>query len=480
MKYFQNKVIFLLLVLVLFQTSISAENKIEKIDRFVKHYADQGFLNGAVLIAENGKVIYKSAYGTANYEWNIPHQVDGIFQIYSVSKQFTSLIMLQLVQEDKVDLNDPITKYLNYYRKDTGDRIKIHHILSHAHGIAMPDWNLIPASLNIPLDEFVKTYLSGDLMFEPGSDSHYGSVGRGHVLAAAVIEKVTGQSFETVLHERVLKPLGMNQTGIFRHHEILPKYVESYRKRGNVVTKRIDRHPSQKMGASSMFSTLDDLFLWDRALYSEKLLSKHFIDKMYTPYIPMSGMFYGCGVHISSMKVDHTEKKLIWHTGGGVNMICRSIEDEHTVIFLNNIWTDLSLYQASLEILKILYDQPFELVKMHIYDPLRQVVENQGIDEAIAYYRKLKSNSPDYYILHENELNILGYFLLRNDHISDAIQIFELNVTEYPESGNVYDSLGEAYMKNGQTKLAIQNYKKSLELNPENTNAVEMLKNLKK
>lgn len=480
MKYTKMKMIaFFLIFCIAPQSSVLAENKVEKIDRFITHYVEKGFLNGTVLVAENGKAIYKKAYGIANREWDIPHQIDGVFQIYSMSKQFTSLVMLQLAQEGKVNLYDPITKYLDYYRKDTGDQIKIHHILTHSHGIAIPDWDAIPASLDIPLDEFVKTYLSGDLMFEPGSDSHYGTVGRGHVVAAAVIEKVTGKSFATVLKERILEPLGMNETGIFEYHEILPRYVGSYRKIGNLITKRIDRHSSQKMGASSLYSTLDDLFLWDRALYSDKLLSKPFMEKMVTPHIPMSGMHYGYGLCISSIKIDSEEKKLAWHGGGGVNLICRAIDDEHTVIFLNNIYTDLSLYLAAVEIMKILYDQPFEYVKIHIYDVLREVAENQGIDKAIAHYHTLKSNAPAYYIFNENELNILGYHFIYYENFSDAIQIFKLNVSEYPNSSNVYDSLGEAYMKNGQKKMAIQNYEKSLELNPDNNNAREKLKDLK-
>jgi len=253
MKCTKTKVIFCVLILVIIQNSIyaGAESKIEKIDRFITHYAKNGFLNGTVLIAENGKIIYQKAYGIADREWDVPHQTDGIFQIYSMSKQFTSLIMMQLAQEGKVNLNDPITIYLDYYRKDTGDKIKIHHILTHSHGISIPDWNAIPVSLEMPLEEFVKTYLSGDLMFEPGSDFNYGTVGRGHVLAAAIIEKVTKKSFEKVLHERILDPLGMNETGVYKSHEILPRYTDSYRKNADLLTKRIYRNSSQKMGASS-------------------------------------------------------------------------------------------------------------------------------------------------------------------------------------------------------------------------------------
>jgi len=271
----------------------------------------------------------------------------------------------------------------------------------------------------------------------------------------------------------------MNETGIFKSHEILLRYAGSYRKNADLITKRINRNSSQKMGVSSMYSSLKDLFLWDKALYSEKLLSEEYKEKMFTPHIPTSGgMHYGYGVRISSTMIGDKEKKIVWHGGGGVNLICRAIEDEHTVIFLNNISTDLSLYLASMEILKILYDQPFDYIKIHIYDLLRQVAENQGIEKAIDHYHKLKSDFPTYYIFNENELNILGNYFMYYKKYSDAIQIFKLNAAEYPNSSNVYESLGTAYMKNSQAEFANKYYKKSLELNPDNKNAKKMLKKL--
>lgn len=472
--------IIISLIIIVFKYSTYSDDRIKRIDSFIEYYVKNGFLNGAVLIAEKGEIIYQDAYGIANYEMNIPHQINGKFQIYSISKQFTSLIMLQLVQDGLVDLNEPITKFLKYYRKDTGNKIQIKHLLNHSHGISIPEWNEIPLSLDMQLDGFVENYLSNDLVSEPGTDFSYGSVGRGYVLAAAVIEKVTGKSFETVLNERILEPLGMENSGIFKSNEILPNYVGSYRKSGDSFTKRIDRHHSQKIGASSMYSTINDLFLWDRGLNSNELLSKSLMDEMFTPQIQTSGgMHYGYGVRISNVEIDDNDKKLVWHGGGGVNLICRAIEDNYTIIFLNNVSTDLSLYLAAEEIIKILNDQPYDLIQIHVYDLLRQIIESQGVEKAISHYKYLKSNLQEYYIFNEDELNILGNYFMYYKKYSTAIQIFELNTLEYPKSSKVYDSLGEAYLKNGQNELALKNYTKSLELDPNNANAIEMLKQLK-
>jgi CubicO group peptidase (beta-lactamase class C family) len=156
-------------------------NKAEKIDALIRLYAEDGYLNGAVLVAENGKIIYQKAFGLANLEWSIPNRVECKFEIYSIAKQFTSMLIMQLVEEGKVRLDGKITDYLPYYRKDTGDRITIHHLLTHSHGIPQPDWERIPLDQYYTIDEFVKTYLCGDLDFEPGKGFHYGYSGRGGI-----------------------------------------------------------------------------------------------------------------------------------------------------------------------------------------------------------------------------------------------------------------------------------------------------------
>ncbi len=117
--------------------------------------------------------------------------------------------------------------------------------------------------------------------------------------------------------------------------------------------------------------------------------------------------------------------------------------------------------------------------KLALGDTLLVTIFESGIDSAISQYHYLKNTMPEQYDFREPQLNTLGYLLLRNQMIKEAIEIFKLNVEVYPESANVYDSLGEGYIANGNVQLAIENYQKSLELNPDNENAVEMLKKLK-
>lgn len=131
-------------VLIFSSVSLFSQNKVDEIDKLINYYSDNGYLNGAVLVAEGGEIIYKRAAGNAVMSWNVPNNIDSKFQLFSVSKQFTALIALQLVNEGKIDLNGTISDYLPYYRKDNGKRIKIHHLITHTHGIIAADWNSIP------------------------------------------------------------------------------------------------------------------------------------------------------------------------------------------------------------------------------------------------------------------------------------------------------------------------------------------------
>jgi CubicO group peptidase (beta-lactamase class C family) len=476
----ENKIICILILILFFiygcTKSVQIDERKKDIDNFIMHYAESRLLNGVAMIVDGEKIIYQKAYGLEDPEGRKKHRIDGKFQIYSISKQFTSLLIMQLVEEGLIDIYEPITKYLDYYRKDTGDKITIHHLLTHSHGIPIPDWDSIPLETEFVLDKFIKNYLSGDLEFEPGTKFSYSW---GHTLAAAIIEKVTGKSFESVLHERILIPLNLNNTGIYKSDENLKKYTGSFNKYREVVSKRLDRHYTQSIGASSLYSTANDLYTWNKALHSNKLLTKSYCEKMYAPHIQVNRKLnYGYGLRTTKMQIDSTEKKLVWHGGGDKNIICQSIDDDLTVILLNNFSTDLSLYSVSEELLKILYNQPYEFVKIHIYEVIRQIIEERGINSAIDHYHYLKSKYLEYYHFSEDELNILGYYFMYYKDYEVAIRIFELNTHEYPNSSNVFDSLGEAYMEDGQIELAIKNYERSLELNPDNKNAVLMLEKL--
>ncbi len=475
------KLFALFIVAFIIATTAFAQQNVQKIDGLMKQYYDYGQFNGSILVAEKGKIIYEKGFGMANMEWSLPNQPDTKFRIGSITKQFTAALILQLVEEGKVKLDGKLSDYLPDYRKDTGSKVTIHQLLNHTTGIPsytnrsdfMAEISRDPYSVA----DFVKKFASDDLEFEPGTKFSYNN--SGYFLLGAVIEKVTGKSYADVLTERIFKPLGMTNSGYDNQSSLLPKRANGYQKTSVGFVNAAYLDMSLPYSSGSLYSTVSDLFKWDQSLYEDKILSAESKKLMFTPGLSN----YGYGFGISEQPIGKTTEKtkIIAHSGGinGFNsLITRAVDKRQTVIILDNIGRGSFHGKITNSILNILNGQPFEPAKKSIAETLYAIVVEKEISVAIAEYRKLKAaNSPNY-DFSEEELNTLGYQLLRSNRTKDAIEIFKLNVEIFPKSANPYDSLGEAYLANDQKDLALVNYKKAFELDPTNAGAAEIIKRL--
>lgn len=462
------------------------QSKVEKIDALMKVYHDQDKFNGSVLVAEGGKVIYKKGFGLADAEWNIPNGPDTKFRLGSITKQFTSVLILQLVEEGKISLDGKLSDYLPYYRQDTGRKVTIHHLLTHGSGI--PNYTALPAfeseiSRNsYGVEEFIKKFCSGDLEFEPGARFNYSN--SGYFILGAVIEKAAGKPYEQVLEERVLRPLGMENSGYDHHQAVL-----SHRARGYTQSLAGFRNAdyldmSLPYAAGSLYSTVEDLYLWDQALYTDTLLPAKMKELLFKPHIKMEPYAYGYGWTVGKMTLPQSKREVPFTShGGGINgfisLIQRLTGERHLIVLLNNTDT-ASLGDISLAVTQILYGEPYGLPKISIGRTLYKTIQDKGLEAAVGQYRELKKTRPADYDFRAPELNRLGYALLEAKKADDAIRIFQLNIESFPQDANGYDSLAEAYAAKGEKALAIKNYAKSLELNPDNANAVEQLNKLTK
>lgn len=471
----------LLIILMACAVGAFAQEKVQKIDELLKTFHDYGQLNGSVLVAENGKVIYKKGFGMANMEWEIPNRADTKFRIGSVTKQFTAALILQMVDEGKVKLDGKITDYLTDYRKDTGSKVTVHQLLNHTSGI--PSYTSLPGFMAndsrdpYSVGDFVKKFASGDLEFEPGSKFSYNN--SGYFLLGAIIEKVSGKSYETVLKEHILDVVGMHDTGFDVSAPLLTKRASGYEKTVDGYENAGYLDMSLPYAAGSMYSTVEDLFKWDQALYEDKVMSKSSKDAMFTPGLSD----YGYGFIIRERPLGKTDKKVktIAH-GGGINgfnsLFTRVVDQKHVIVILDNVGQGRYHGGMTASVINILNGQPAENPKRSIAEALYKTAKEKGGNAAVAEYRKLKSGNADTYDFSESELNTLGYQIMGRDKTKDAIEIFKLNVEMYPEASNPYDSLGEAYLKDDQKELALANYKKSVELDAGNANAVRVIARL--
>lgn len=457
-----------------------AQSKAARIDAVMTAANKYRLFNGSVLVAENGKIIYKKGLGLANMEWNIPNAPDTRFRLGSITKQFTAMLVMQLVAQGKIKLDGKIGEYLPDYRKDIGEKVTIHNLLTHTSGI--PNYTAFPGFFNdvsrdpYTVPEFVKKYASNDLEFEPGSKFSYSN--SGYFVLGAIIEKVTGQPYEQVLKERIFDPIGMKNTGYDHYATVLEKRAAGYQKTPDGYLNAPYLDMSLPFAAGALYSTAEDLYLWDQALYKDRLLSAQSKELMFKPFL--SDYAYGWAITKARLGTGTETTPQISHDGG-INgfstLIVRLPAQRNLIVLLDNTGQG-GLRRISQELTNILYDQPFDLPKMPVTDVVLQTFVEKGSDAGLAQYRDLKTRQSNIYDFSEPEVNRLGYQLLGAKKPLEAIEVFKLNVAEFPKSANTYDSLAEAYMINGNNELAIQNYKKSIELDPQNVNAAAMIKRM--
>ncbi|NOX17370.1 MAG: serine hydrolase [Chlorobi bacterium] len=467
-------------ILLSISAAVFAQTKPERLDELMNKYSDYGLFNGVVLVAEKGEIIYQKGFGFADYEWDVSNSPETKFRIGSISKNFTAAVIMKLVEEGKIKLDGKLSDYLPYYRKETGEKVTIRQLLNHTSGI--PSYTSLPGvwsdSLRNHYDKkyFIEHFHSGDLEFEPGTQFKYDNTG--YYLLAAIIEEVTGKSFEEVLQEKILTPAGLTNTGVETEEEYPIKH-EAYGYMKGVSKLRRDSYifMPNAMGAGSMYSTVGDLFKWDRVLYTDKILSAESKKKMFTPYLAN----YGFGWMIVSIPLPGGDSvKVITHSGGinGFNTVMTRFPDDDNFIAVFSNVSPPPIKEILRNLMAILYDKEFEYPKKPIKDYLLEIINEEGADAAVSLYKNLKKEETETFDFSENELNLLGYELLNENRLEDAVKIFALNVEEYPKSSNVYDSYAEALMKKGENEKAVENYKKSLDLNPANKNAIERLKKL--
>lgn len=483
MRHSDNKLFYLFLFLVLFYPFgvLLSQTKATKIDALLNQYFKFQEFNGSALVAEEGKIIYKKGFGMANMEWNIPNSPDTKFRLGSVTKQFTAMLIMQLVEDGKLKLHIPITTYIPDYPKDQGEKITIHHLLTHTSGI--PNYTDQPSFISImrnpitPID-LIKTFWNLPLEFEPGAKFKYSN--SGYIVLGYIIEKVTGKTYEEMLKEMIFEPLGMKNSGYDHTADIIPKRASGYNKIGTEYFNSQYLDMSVPYSAGSLYSTVEDMYLWDQALYTNKLLSEKYLEKIFTPYSkPPFADGYGYGWGLSKKYFDSLKDTLNIVTHGGTingfnSIILRITNSKDLIVLLNNTGVT-KLNEMSDKIIDILYDQPYEMPKKPLLVNFSEIMKEKGIDEAANFYNKKIEEGEK---IPEMLMNLFGYNYLNKKQYKEAIEIFKLNIKAYPESYNVYDSYGEALIAAGDKEEAIKNYKKSIEINPKNINGIEKLREL--
>jgi CubicO group peptidase (beta-lactamase class C family) len=473
----------LIFFLVLMSNMSFAQTKVEQIEELLSTYEEYGKFNGSVLVSDQGKVIYKKGFGMANMEWDIPNQPNTKHRLGSITKQFTAMLILQLVAEGKLDLQAPITTYLPDYPKASGDIITSHHLLTHTSGI--PNYTAFPKFIEdesrnpYTPEEFVKMFADKALDFTPGEKFSYSN--SGYFLLGLLVEKLSGKSYEQMLQDKIFTPLNMKDTGYDNHGDILKNRATGYEKQGGGYVNSSYLDMSIPYAAGSIYSTVEDLYKWDQTLYTTSILPKEYMTIYFKPNIPAFGnanYAYGWGVGYAKIGKSNDSIYAIGH-GGGINgfntNISRTTSNKSLVVLLNNTG-GAPLNDMTKAIRGIMHGKEYDMPKKSIADAVLAVIEDKGIDAGILHYNSIKDSET--YSLREREMNAIGYQLMGSDKVEEANKVFQLIIEEFPTSSNAYDSFGESLMKLGKNDLAIKNYRKLVALNPNNQNGIDSLKKL--
>jgi tetratricopeptide (TPR) repeat protein len=393
------------------------------------------------------------------------------------------MLILQLVAEGKIDLQAPITTYLPDYPKKNGDKITTHHLLTHTSGIpnytAFPNFFKEDSRNPYTPAEFVKKFDDKELEFTPGEKFNYSN--SGYFLLGVLIEKLSGKTYEEMLHEKIFTPLSMHDSGYDNHNDILKNRATGYEKNGTSFVNSAYLDMSIPYAAGSLYATVEDLYLWDQALYTTTLLPQKYMDLYFKPYIPAFGnLQYAYGWMVGNEPIGNTTDSIaVISHGGGINgfntIISRSPSNKSLVVLLNNSG-GAPLGEMTRSIIGIMNGKTYDIPKKSLAYDFLNVIKTKGIKAGLAHYNTNKED--DDFELKENEMNQIGYQLMGDDNVEEAAQVFKLNIDAFPKSSNVYDSYGEALMKLDDTEGAITNYRKSVEINPANQIGIDMLKKL--
>jgi CubicO group peptidase (beta-lactamase class C family) len=411
---------------------------------------------------------------------NTPNN-DTLYEIASISKSFTGTLLAKAVLDGKLNLDDDVRKYLNEEFPNlefNGVPLTIRHLATHTSGLPreFPDsselWENPDENLPFKLEELAKDYnktkFFADLhkvkiTIKPGSEYAYSNAGPN--LIAHILENVYKEDFERLLQENIFKKAGMTSTKLHLDKKETKRLANGYNEKGVLMP----HYFNPLWGADGGYkSTLPDLMKYLEFQFSEE---NPVLMKGYEKLDGNDNSYQSYNWRIN--KLGDGSRRISAHGGayGTQTWIAYYPKLKTGIVVITNE----SDQKTADKLISLL---PWN----SIYIDMLNKINAANVGEGIAFYENAKKNRQKDYDFSgiESQLNRMAYYLMRSDRIDEAIEIFNLNVSEFPKSANAYDSLAEAYFNKGNKKLSLLNYKKSLELDPKNDNAKAMIDKIEK
>jgi len=448
----------------------------ERIDSFLLVLEQHQLFNGSVLIARHGQVIYERSAGYLDRERKISNSDTACFNLASLSKPFTSVAVLQLVQRGRIGLDDPFIKYFPDFPYP---EVSIRHLLSHTAGL--PQMEAFERSyVDAHSDEVLtnaEVYahlvaLKSPLAFAPGSAWAYSNLGYGCL--ALLVEKVSRMPFADYMKKYVFLPAGMNRSYIrgarmpnTPRYIIPTMYEREYQPVDSLDHKKINTYYNLGgiAGPNNVMSTLEDLLQFDRALWAGKLISLSLLQQAIAPTVLSNGKTvslggkrsYGFGWNVIA---DPAEDTVVFHDGhiiGIGTMLFKNLSSGITILYYDNNDSPYP-FQKIGTMARILQEKPLVPIPLtrSLARAYGQALISRGVDYASVLFDEMRKDSSHYH-LRELEVNDLGYDLLSRasvpNHLELACEVFKVNALLF-HSSNSYDSYADALARNGKKEEA--------------------------
>ena len=425
-----KKKILTLFIILYAVINCNAQDHGTKIDALLEKAVDLNLFNGTVLVSKKGEIVYEKAYGYQNVEKNILNTPNTIYQIGSTTKEFTAAVILKLIENHKLSLDEKLSNYFPEIVRS--NEITIKHLLTHTSGI----YEILrdPKAFNSgsqarSKEQMLSFFINKPLDFDPGTNYSY--CNSGYILLGLIIEKVTGKSYEQVVKDFILKPLGMKHTGFdFIGLQSTNKAVgySKYTKTEKEASKPWDSTATYSAG--SLYSTVEDLYRWHKGLLNYKVYNKASLEKATTPFLEGYGL--GCWIDMIY------DKKVVSHGGnifGFTGYFGRIQEEDVSIIILNNIF-NRQIETIGQSILAILYDKPYSYFdEMNMKpDILEKYVGTYDVN--VDYKIKITRTASQLFIQRNNEatIEIFPYkentFFQKDDDITIAFKEEKDSITK--------------------------------------------------
>lgn len=462
----------ILLIILLLPVNIFTQD-LNELDKLLNDAYKMDIFSGVVLIADKENVQYMKAFGYSDYDLQTSNLTDTKFNIGSIGKFFTQILIAQLLQEGKLELSDNLEKVYPVYKNENDKKITVKLLLSFSAGLGdyfrIAEFNQHPKKYT-KIADLISVISTEPLLYEPGTSREYSN--SSYVFLGGIIENITGKSYLENLKERILIPLGMNGSDFIYKGTKSSNTAKGFMVNvsGNKLST-YDGSPGIPTPAGGMFSTAEDLLKLDRSLMNDNvlledeykvLLFNRFNTDVKTTFKELlASPDFGLGVAGGSPGWNAVYDQ---NVGGKYTVILLSNFDQGAERILNNVH-DILLGKETVP----LTPPP----NKYIYN----VIKEKGASYFVENYKEVLKG-----LRFEDDgmLNMMGYDFLFDGNIEAAISVFTVNTKLYPDIANTYDSLAEAYLKSGNKKLALENYKKAFEMDPGNKNAENIIEELSK